>query len=464
MMRRAAIGMAERRLRRWWWLVLLGLFAGRLASIPAHVVLDYNEGWNAFHALHAMRGAALYPAPDAFTGNNYPPLSFYLVGAVGRLLGDMIIAGRLVSLAAQIAVGAGIYAITRRMAAPASAAPFWAVLLFAGFNATLMRSYVAMDDPQWLGHAFMVWGLAAALWRGERPIPLGRALLSAMLVLAGGLTKHNIIGVPAALGLGLMAYDRRAFGVLVGVGLAGLAGALCADHAWYGGHMFADVLGPDRAYAWVRLARHAALLVVWGPMMWLAWPLWNMAARGGDWRARVVMLGACIAVPVGIVEGSGAGVDINAHFDSLIFLSMAVPLARAQGLPRWLGRGLGLGLALWAMVANGQEFAGLGRAKAAQAPFIAKVAATSGPVACELLAVCYWGRKDFELDFFLYNQRLAKGHGAAALQSALARGRWRAIEVEVLDDDAHTSRLRAMIRTAYRPVLMQGNRAILVPR
>ena len=459
------------RTRGWLWAALLvALFAGRLASIPARVVLDYNEGWNAFHAVHAMARAPLYPAPDAFTGNNYPPLSFYIVGALGRLLGDMIVAGRLVSVLAQVAVGAGIFAIVRRLlppaspASPASPVPHVAALLFAGFGATLMRPYAAMDDPQWLGHAFMVWGLAAALWGAGRPIPVARAVLAAVLVLAGGLTKHNIIGVPAALGLGLLIYDRRALAVLAGVGLAGLAGALWADQAWFGGHMFADVLGPDRAYAWGRLARHAALLAVWGPGLWLAWPLW----RKGYWRARVMMMGAMIAVPVGVVEGSGAGVDINAHFDSLIFLSMVVPLSLSlsragRGVLRGLGRGALAVMGLWAMVANVQEIAGLRAGVGAQAPFIAKVAATPGPVACELLAVCYWAGKGFELDFFLYNQRLAKDHGRAALAQALATRRFGAIEVEVWHEGAGHSPLRAMITAAYRPALVQGNRAILVP-
>ncbi|HEV7600805.1 MAG TPA: hypothetical protein VGO49_11195, partial [Bradyrhizobium sp.] len=48
-----------------------------------------NEGWNAYHADQAMRGAAqLYPPPDGLVANNYPPLSYYLTGWLGRLFGD----------------------------------------------------------------------------------------------------------------------------------------------------------------------------------------------------------------------------------------------------------------------------------------------------------------------------------------------------------------------------------------
>jgi len=47
--------------------------------------LDPNEGWNAYFADAAIHGGVLYPAADALITNNYPPLSFYLVGAAGLL-------------------------------------------------------------------------------------------------------------------------------------------------------------------------------------------------------------------------------------------------------------------------------------------------------------------------------------------------------------------------------------------
>ena len=51
-------------------------------AIGLHVPLDPNEGWNAYHALAAMSGQALYP--HDLMVNNYPPLSFYVVGAAGQ--------------------------------------------------------------------------------------------------------------------------------------------------------------------------------------------------------------------------------------------------------------------------------------------------------------------------------------------------------------------------------------------
>jgi hypothetical protein len=59
-----------------------------LVTLPLVIPLDYNEGWNAFHAARAMAGAPLYPPPTAVITHNYPPLSFYLVGTLGTWLGD----------------------------------------------------------------------------------------------------------------------------------------------------------------------------------------------------------------------------------------------------------------------------------------------------------------------------------------------------------------------------------------
>src|SRR3954452_21315861 len=52
-----------------------------------------NEGWNAYNADAAAAGH-LYPPPDALIGNNYPPLSFLLIGGLARQFGDALYIGR----------------------------------------------------------------------------------------------------------------------------------------------------------------------------------------------------------------------------------------------------------------------------------------------------------------------------------------------------------------------------------
>ena len=49
----------------------------------------FNEGWNTYHAHSAAIGEPLYAARPDRSAVNYPPLSFHLVGALGRPLGDV---------------------------------------------------------------------------------------------------------------------------------------------------------------------------------------------------------------------------------------------------------------------------------------------------------------------------------------------------------------------------------------
>ena len=97
-------------------LAVLPLLARNILAIPAHVPLDPNEGWNAAHALAAMAGRALYPPPASLMVNNYPPLSFYIVGALARLTGDAVVAGRIVSLLSFLACAGGLALVLRHMA------------------------------------------------------------------------------------------------------------------------------------------------------------------------------------------------------------------------------------------------------------------------------------------------------------------------------------------------------------
>ena len=154
--------------------------------------IDFNEGWNGYFQLRAIAGQPLYSGYPPFFANNYPPLSFYLVGTLGALVGDPVLAGRLVSLAAVAAIALAGADIVRtagggkweRLLALATC-----ILLFAAFA----TDYLGMNDPQLLGQAFAAWALAVHL--GGTP-SLGRTLLAAVLVAVSVMIKHNLILVP----------------------------------------------------------------------------------------------------------------------------------------------------------------------------------------------------------------------------------------------------------------------------
>ena len=69
--------------------ILLGLLSLPVKRITADVQVNYNEGWNAYRQQMTIAGQPLYGAPPArFTGETgYPPISFHLVGWLGRMGG-----------------------------------------------------------------------------------------------------------------------------------------------------------------------------------------------------------------------------------------------------------------------------------------------------------------------------------------------------------------------------------------
>ena len=133
-------------------------------SVPLHLSLNYNEGWNAYHAAEVMRGATLYPAAPRFFFNNYPPLSFYALAGSSHVFGDSIVAGRWISLAAFLVWTALLQPVSGVLGCRSDEARF-AALIFAA-NMLVFTDYVGINDPELLGHA--VGGLGLLTVSGVR--------------------------------------------------------------------------------------------------------------------------------------------------------------------------------------------------------------------------------------------------------------------------------------------------------
>ena len=96
--------------------VLATLAAPSFSPSPSPLLKNYNEGWNAYHIAAAMTDpASLYPAEASLFANNYPPLSFFIVGEVARLTGDAIIAGRMVAFVSTLGTGICLALAARAM-------------------------------------------------------------------------------------------------------------------------------------------------------------------------------------------------------------------------------------------------------------------------------------------------------------------------------------------------------------
>ncbi len=234
-----------------------------------------NEGWNAYHADAAMRGAQLYPPPDGLVANNYPPLSYYLIGWLGRLFGDPLYVGRALSILATLGIGAAAAAVVRQFGGSRAAclvAGFWFVATLARF----FEFYVGMNEPQLLGLAAMAAGFVWFLKRHAE----GRAVEPAVLTMVlAGFIKHNFITLPvvALIWLALDNWRLALRAGIVGAFAAALGLAICA---WiFAPHFVADMLMP-RTYHLARALSTIGRLQFILPAMvlWAIWA-WRRAAQ-----------------------------------------------------------------------------------------------------------------------------------------------------------------------------------------
>jgi hypothetical protein len=288
-----------------------------------NVEIQPNEGWNAYFADAAMGKMPLYPSTDQLITNNYPPLSFYIVGLVGQVVGDPVLAGRLLSLLAVIAIAMAIALSVTRLGGSGMAARISGAFFVATMSRFFMP-YVGMNEPQLLAEAIMAFGFLWFLIARSND----RGYVGPVLVMAlAGFVKHNIIAMPATVFLWLALYRRReAVKCFCIAAIAIITGtAIC--YALFGQNFFLNILSP----------RHCSLksaLGSFGKLEWVAVGLviclYNAWAC---WRDANVQLCSClIAIALGsyFLQKSGDGVDINAQFDLVIAVGMGLGLAFTQ--------------------------------------------------------------------------------------------------------------------------------------
>src|SRR5215831_18827073 len=308
-----------------WMLYVIAIwsFAWPVYRAFLNVEIETNEGWNAYFADAAMGKMPLYPAADQLITNNYPPLSFYIVGLVGRFVGDPVLAGRLLSLVAMVAIATAIVLSVRRLGGSGLAARISA----AFFVATMSRffiSYVGMNEPQLFGEAVMAFAFLGFLVARSND----RGYVGPVLVMAlAGFVKHNIIAMPLTAFLWLGLHRRReAVKCFCVAAIAIMAGtAIC--YALFGRNFFLGIFSP-RHYSLKRALR------IFGELEWVSVGLlaclYNAWARRHD--ASVQLCSWLIGIALGsyFLQKSVDGVAINAQFDLVIGVAIGLGLAFTQ--------------------------------------------------------------------------------------------------------------------------------------
>jgi hypothetical protein len=467
-------------------IALAGLIAP-LAAMPYRVSAGYNEGWNALWSNVALSGGALYPAPDAAIANNYPPLSFYLVGALGRVLGDNIIAGRIVSLASLLGIAWLLFTWLRLAGLSRQLATFGAVVFLAAMT-SYAPGYIAFDDPQLLAHAVMLVGLVL-LWRGHSSVRA--VVISAMIMVSAGFIKHLLLPLPLAMTIWLAFRRRECLGVWV-TAVAVTAGALSIA-CWmaFGVNFFRDLLASREYDLPVALRETASACLHLSPMLILtgvaaaaAGRLESPAERDA---ARLIGWYAALSAAIGIAASTGVGVNVNAFFDLLIAcnlgsaLGLGVLARRAESSHDTAVSGRAASTAAWitavilGILVAGRlpaQFSAMGqlsqRAHETERDVRILRDLGRGHAACEEPALCYWAGSRFEWDAFNFSQKLETGTlSSSACDKVFGAGSIAVLQLTT-PVAAGTSRLpqacNQIIRRYFTPIRESSNGEILIRR
>ena len=436
-------------------IVLLCVLAAWFFTWPVYraflnIDIDWNEGWNAYWADAAMGRMPLYPSLNQLITNNYPPLSFYIVGGLGRLVGDPILAGRLLSLLAVTMIAVSIALIIRKLGGSRAGAGIGAVY----FVATMSRAfhgYVGMDDPQLLAQSVMAFGFLTFLDATARD----RGYTAPILVMVfAGFIKHNIIAIPLAAFVWLAIRRPRQIAKCVALAVVAVVIGFVGCFALFGPDFFANMLCP-RSYS-LKPALEAVGRLRWVAIGLVAWAYvgWMKRAEPG---VQVCSIFIGISLAVFLLQETGSGVDVNAVFDLVIAVSICVGLVFTQAASLPFAHRVGPEVlqfvfvsAICVSLVGVRSFAGLKNLPAVRLVFdpgfrreiaarekavaesVARVRATSGDVFCSTF-VSYRSGKRFVVDAFSTSERIKAGAlPPDAITREVARGKFRVEETDPL--------------------------------
>ncbi|HVY51343.1 MAG TPA: hypothetical protein VHA07_07240, partial [Devosia sp.] len=384
--------------------------------------------------------------------------------------GDDIFAGRAVALAAELAVSLNVALAARALRTGWTVAMLTA-LTFLAFCVIYYNDAVAIDDPQWLGQAAQSCALVLLL---RRQAGMRTLALAALFCLLGGLAKQSLVCLPLAITLWLAFEDRRLLLRWLIASALLLALSLGALVAVYGRGFIDQVLLSERGL-W-----SAALLFV-GRTLAVRIAPYAIFAAAGIWLDRqsrgTRLLGIYLAVSlvVGIALLAVDGVGYSVLFDATI--AMMVGTGRliqtlADRLANTPAARAGLALVLvlpLTLAGPGVQnlHADIARGLAQRGAWqqaIDRLAAAQGPVACEMLSLCYWAGRASAIEFFNFGQyaRLHPGFAASAI-ARIGRG-----ELAMIQEDGPSGSRRlppavnAAVSAAYA-VAMSEPTTLLVP-
>ena len=406
----------------------------------SHVYINYNEGWNAYRAAWAMNGVPLYGEQSPYQLTNYPPISFYVVGWLGRLNGDVIQAGRLLSLASLLAIAVLIAMIAQRFAG------FWrlgwyAAICFVLWLAKMQPDRIGMNDPHLFATVLSLMGLYGYVRRQDSDRWLWFSAVAFVLSL---FTKHSLLAFPAAAAADmLMTRSFKKLAIWTAISCALAAVLLAVTLRFDGPYLFAQLTAP-RPYS----LGHAAAIsgrYVWIFQLPLAAAVVWLVCRQTDKLRRLPLVAFVLAHGLAVAFSGGFGIDGNIFFDCFIATVLLVAFAAGDVMNWTESRPHGnwllttallapfIGLAATAPGEFVRDYAIVQQLAAQETQLgdaIADVAAIPGPVMCMHPMICFEAGKTDEFETF-------------AVEAAIRTGRLSQEDFLALVDAGHLDAIEA---------------------
>lgn len=400
----------------------------------ANVEINYNEGWNAYRAEMAAGRIPLYGAPPQGFGTTtaYPPLSFHLIGWLGRA-STFTSTGRAISLISLFVTGVFVFLIVRHGTGSREAAIF-SFLLYGIGMALLRPDRIGMNDPQLLAEAFSMAGLYFYV---RNPNSHRLLCVSAILFCLAGFTKHTLIAFPAAVAIDLLFRSRKGLVTWAGVLLVCVgfftAMTLLVDGPYFTHHLMGG--GGKRAYSsWMAWSAYHHYVGIFQSLLVIA-TAWSIRAFR---KQRVLAFAFALSHVLAFWMAGGFGVDLNIFFNALATTVIACGMSlsditvAAEKWPPGLRSAAPVMFAIFfvniMIFVPGQlrrDRQGLKVLPVRQIEFesaVEFVKSRSGPALCESLLLCYEAGKPFEYEPFSVRDlvktgRLPEGDALQLLQT-----------------------------------------------
>lgn len=406
------------------WISIIFLIFITLSTLAVPIIrigfkfsIDYNEGWNVFHSVRAATGKVLYDRKIMeWTIINYPPLSFYIVGILGKVFGSPLLTGRFIALLSLLFVSFGVAILVLEGGGQRYDAVF-ASFFCIGLFSIYASYYVAMNDPQMLGHLFQIVGLILYIeWRTKR---IGLFFVAFLLSL-GLFTKHNLIALPLAIMIDVFLQSRKDF-IRFTMYFTLIIILFIISVCLISGHDFLNqlfLLESSRTFSLSRLVLKVNDFCKNMQLPLLAVVLLIIFASNRK-NINIFLQYFLIAFIFGIYFSGGSGVDVNIFFDTFISISiltglflslfrnkLQMNLNYANLIHCILPLILSLGIVLDAphkMVrpSTYSMFVKRERIFLNDAIFLS---GNAGPALCEDILLCYYAGKPFEYDRFNVSQ------------------------------------------------------------